>query len=80
MYINIVEEFHLLGGFMEELYRVKGELNSGFVGQITYTICLPYKCSELDICLTFSKQHFPSADMVPLEKMMRKHLITAYTI
>ena len=52
---------------MEELYRVKGELNSGFVGQITYTICLPYKCSELDICLKFSKQHFPSADMVPSE-------------
>lgn len=69
MFINTVEEFHLLGGFMEELYRVKGELNSGFVGQITYTICLPYKCSELDICLTFSKQHFPSADMVPLEEM-----------
>ena len=69
MYINTVEDFYLLGGFMEELYRVKGELNSGFVGQITYTICLPYKCSELDICLTFSKQHFPSADMVPLEEM-----------
>ena len=59
VYINTVEDFHLLGGFMEELYRVKGELN----------ICLPYKCSELDICLKFSKQHFPSADMVPLEEM-----------
>jgi hypothetical protein len=54
---------------MEELYKVKGLLNTGFVGQITYTVCLPAKCSELDICMKFSKQHFPSADMVPLEEL-----------
>ena len=48
---------------MEELYKVKGLLNAGFVGQITYTVCLPAKCSKLDICMKFSKQHFPSADL-----------------
>jgi len=54
---------------MEELYKVKGLLNAGFVGQITYTVCLPTKCSKLDICMKFSKQHFPSADLVPLEEL-----------
>lgn len=34
---------------MKELYRVGGTLNRGFVGQITYMICLDRPYSKLDI-------------------------------
>ncbi len=54
---------------MKELYKVKGVLNSGFVGQITYTVCLPEACEELDICLKFSKKNFSSAEEVPLKEI-----------
>lgn len=54
---------------MKELYRVKGYLNSGFVGQITYTVCLPYPCEEMDLAFTFSKQHYPSMEAIPPEEI-----------
>ena len=38
---------------MKELYRVEGTVNSGFVGQITYTVCLEKPCGKLDIHFAF---------------------------
>ena len=38
---------------MKELYRVEGTLNRGFVGQITYTVCLEEPLGKLDIHFTF---------------------------
>ena len=38
---------------MKDLYRVEGILNRGFVGQITYMVCLDEPCTELDIHLTY---------------------------
>lgn len=55
---------------MQELYQVKGTVNNGFVGQITYTVCLPETMKELDIRLTFEKQHFPSIKEVPVEELV----------
>ena len=43
---------------MEELYHVTGTLNEGFVGQISYTICLEHTYVELDIEFTFDRQHY----------------------
>lgn len=43
---------------MEELYHVMGTLNEGFVGQISYTICLEHTYDELDIEFTFDRQHY----------------------
>lgn len=50
---------------MQQLYHVKGFLDSGFVGQITYTVCLPGRYEEMDIAFSFEKQHFPSLDAAP---------------
>lgn len=55
---------------MQELYQVKGTVNNGFVGQITYTVCLPDTMKDLDIRLTFEKQHFPSMKEVPEEELL----------
>ena len=38
---------------MNELYRVEGTLSRGFVGQITYTVCLEEPLGKLDIHFTF---------------------------
>lgn len=38
---------------MDELYHVKGVLNRGFVGQITYTVCLEKTYEKLDIHFSF---------------------------
>ena len=54
---------------MQQLYQAKGLLSGEFVGQITYTFCLPYALEELDICLTFEKQHYDSPDQVPVEEL-----------
>lgn len=43
---------------MKSIYHVKGTLNKGFVGQISYTICLDQEYKEMDICFTFHKQHY----------------------
>lgn len=55
---------------MKELYRVKGYLNSGFTGQITYTVCLPAPCKELIISLAFDKQHYTNLSEVPQEEII----------
>lgn len=46
---------------MQELYHVSGTLNEGFVGQISYTICLEKEYKNLDIHFTFNKQHHTEA-------------------
>ena len=38
---------------MKQIYEVEGTLNRGFVGQITYTICLEETLSKLDIHFSF---------------------------
>ena len=38
---------------MQQLYHVEGVLNSGFVGQITYMICLEKPYDKLDIHFSF---------------------------
>lgn len=38
---------------MKEIYRVEGTLNRGFVGQITYMVCLENPCDRLDIHFRF---------------------------
>lgn len=67
---------------MQQLYQAKGLLSKNFTGQITYTFCLPYALEELDICLTFEKQHYDSPAQVPVEELAdycRRHYnTTAY--
>lgn len=41
---------------MREIYRVEGVLNRGFVGQITYMVCLENPCSKLDIHFSFDDE------------------------
>ncbi len=43
---------------MKTIYNVGGILNKGFVGQISYTVCLDQEYSEMDIAFTFDKQHY----------------------
>ncbi len=54
---------------MKQLYQVKGLLSREFIGQITYTFCLTESLEELDICLTFDKQHYDSPAQVPVEEL-----------
>lgn len=67
---------------MQELYRVSGCLNEGFVGQISYTVCLDGEYDGLDIHLTFDKQHFTQVDpetKAQIKKLCReKYGITDY--
>ena len=38
---------------MKELYHIEGTVNRGFVGQITYTVCLEQALDTLDIHFSF---------------------------
>ena len=38
---------------MEEIYRVEGTVHRGFVGQITYTVCLEKPLKKMDIHFWF---------------------------
>jgi hypothetical protein len=55
---------------MKQLYRAGGTVDEGFVGQITYTICLDAPYHMLDIEFTFDKQRYCPEDVTPelLEK------------
>lgn len=55
---------------MKQLYQVKGLLSREFIGQITYTFCLTETLEELDICLSFDKQHYDSPAQVPVEELV----------
>ena len=41
---------------MNELYHVEGIVNRGFVGQITYMVCLDKPCDKLDIHFSFDRR------------------------
>ncbi|SHO53197.1 DUF6669 family protein [Anaerocolumna xylanovorans] len=43
---------------MKTIYTAGGILNKGFVGQISYTVCLDKEYHEMDIAFTFDKQHY----------------------
>ena len=46
----------------QQIYRVGGMLDSGFVGQITYTISLDQVYDELDIHFSFDKRLYSESD------------------
>lgn len=43
---------------MGKIYEVSGTLNRGFVGQISYTVCLDNIYKEMDIDFSFDKQRY----------------------
>lgn len=55
---------------MQQLYQAKGLLSREFIGQITYTFCLPCALEELDICLEFDKRRYDSPEQVPVEELI----------
>ncbi len=59
---------------MKELYHVEGTLNQGFVGQITYTVCLEKPCTEMDIHLTYDYAELRYQD----DKMTPEEVIKVY--
>ena len=48
---------------MRTLYRVGGTLDRGFVGQITYTVCLETPWDKLDIEFAFDKRRYEPGDV-----------------
>lgn len=44
------------GSKMNKIYEVEGIVNKGFVGQISYNICLDKEFSDIDIEFSFNKQ------------------------
>ncbi len=42
---------------MEQIYEVRGLLNQGFIGQISYSICLDHRYQQLDILFSHDKQY-----------------------
>lgn len=49
----------------QQIYRVGGMLDAGFVGQITYTISLDQVYDELDIHFSFDKRLYIESDVTP---------------
>lgn len=49
----------------QQIYRVGGMLDAGFVGQITYTISLDQVYDELDIHFSFDKRLYSESDITP---------------
>jgi hypothetical protein len=43
---------------MKTIFKVGGFLNKGFVGQITYTVCLDKEYEVMDIAFSFDKQRY----------------------
>lgn len=50
---------------MKEIYSVEGILKKGFVGQITYTVCLDKPLSSIDIGFKFSKRQYTPELVTP---------------
>ena len=50
---------------MEQLYKARGTLDHGFVGQITYTVCLETVYDKLDIAFSFDNRRFSPEDATP---------------
>ena len=49
----------------QQIYRVGGMLDAGFVGQITYTISLDQVYDELDIHFSLDKRLYSESDVTP---------------
>lgn len=49
----------------QQIYRVGGMLDAGFVGQITYTVSLDQVYDELDIHFSFDKRLYSESDITP---------------
>ena len=49
----------------QQIHRVGGMLDAGFVGQITYTISLDQVYDELDIHFSFDKRLYSESDVTP---------------
>ncbi len=49
----------------QQIYRVGGILDAGFVGQIAYTISLDQVYDELDIHFSFDKRLYSESDVTP---------------
>lgn len=49
----------------QQIYRVGGMLDAGFVGQIAYTISLDQVYDELDIHFSFDKRLYSESDVTP---------------
>ncbi|MBE5981624.1 MAG: hypothetical protein E7249_21235 [Paenibacillaceae bacterium] len=56
---------------MELIYETGGILNEGFVGQISYTVCLDKVYDAMDIEFTFDKQHYQTITE-EMEKKIRE--------
>lgn len=41
---------------MQKIYEVGGILNKGFIGQISYSVCLEKEYENMDICFSFEKE------------------------
>ncbi|MBE6726373.1 MAG: hypothetical protein E7576_14475 [Ruminococcaceae bacterium] len=52
---------------MKQIYQIEGVVNRGFVGQITYTVCLEEPLRTLDIHFSFDgdKRTFRPEDVTP---------------
>lgn len=50
---------------MEKIYGVGGTLDKGFVGQITYTVCLEKTYRKLDVEFSFEKRKYAEEDVTP---------------
>ncbi len=48
---------------MEQIYQVEGILNRGFVGQITYAVCLEHPLRKLDIQFSFNQRTYEPEDL-----------------
>lgn len=59
---------------MNQIYRVEGTLNMGFVGQITYMVSLEKPCTELDIHLTYDYAELRYQD----DKMTPEEIVRVY--
>jgi hypothetical protein len=43
---------------MKTIYKVSGSINKGFIGQISYTVCLDKAYEAMDITFSFDKQRY----------------------
>ncbi len=63
--IHFGEELMITDQKYQQIYRVGGMLDAGFVGQITYTISLDQVYDELDIHFSFDKRLYSESDVTP---------------
>lgn len=57
---------------MKKIYEVSGSLNKGFVGQISYSVCLDKEYKEMNMEFSFDKQRYTT-----VTKELKKEIIGA---